>query len=100
MSSFCNESISNVENIKLNTALTNAQIQKERIHKEIDNDNPSIENNTSSQSHDTSAGEDSGITARVSSNEQVKEKYSHWSDKKGLVKVWFVKGFCCFFVMP
>ena len=82
MASSSNESISNLENTKLNKAITNEQIQKGEILKEVEIENPSIENDTSSQGHDTSAGEDSGIAASESSNKQLKDKHTYWTDKK------------------
>lgn len=82
LGSSSNESISTLENTKLNKALTNVQIQKGNVSKDLNVEEIQADNDTSSQGQDTSAGEDSGIAASEGSNKQTNEKQSVWSDKK------------------
>ncbi|XP_014468102.1 PREDICTED: lysosomal-trafficking regulator isoform X2 [Dinoponera quadriceps] len=68
------DSIGIVENSKLNKALTNVQIQKNRA--------PKRKERRSALSKDVSAGEDSGIAASDGSNPQSNERQSAWTDER------------------
>ncbi|XP_011144679.1 lysosomal-trafficking regulator isoform X1 [Harpegnathos saltator] len=68
------DSINIVENSKLNKALTNVQIQKNRTPKRKERRN--------ALSKDISAGEDSGIAASDGSNPHSNEKQSAWTDEQ------------------
>ncbi|EFN65741.1 Lysosomal-trafficking regulator [Camponotus floridanus] len=69
-----NDSISLMENSKLNKALTNEQIQKTRSPKKKNRKNTPMDN--------TSGGEDSGIAASDGSTPQSNERQSTYSDEK------------------
>ncbi|XP_032666117.1 lysosomal-trafficking regulator isoform X3 [Odontomachus brunneus] len=68
------DSINIVENSKLNKALTNVQIQKNRTPKRKERENTLLK--------DVSAGEDSGIAASDGSNPQSNERQSAWTDER------------------
>ena len=76
--------MSALENIKLSKALANVQIQKGKSSlKDEKADELNVENETSSQGQDTSAGEDSGIAASEASNQQENDKQqTSWADRK------------------
>ncbi|XP_015121948.1 lysosomal-trafficking regulator [Diachasma alloeum] len=68
------ESVSTLEVSKLNKALANVQIQRDRATRKRER--------RYGVSKETSAGEDSGIAASDGSNHQISEKHLSWSDEK------------------
>ncbi|KAF7992714.1 hypothetical protein HCN44_005058 [Aphidius gifuensis] len=77
------ESINTLEIGKLNKALVNVQIQRDRVSRRRRNNNNSNNNNHHHNNMETSAGEDSGIAASDCSNNQF-NTYPHtmWIDEK------------------
>ncbi|XP_043270510.1 lysosomal-trafficking regulator isoform X2 [Venturia canescens] len=68
------ESLETLETSKLNKALTNVQIQRDRAARRKERRNE--------PSKETSGGEDSGIAASDGSNQQTNEKISNWTDER------------------